>query len=97
MANTQSINFRANSAVYQRTKSILQDESITVSEVLNATLRKIANGTIDVKEFVSSDLLDTEYQVVFEDLKKEILIGHQQIARAEVISLSEVRKEFELD
>lgn len=97
MASTQIVNFRADSVSYQKTKEILEDEKITVSDVLNAALRKIANGTVDAKEFVSSDLKDTQYQVVFEDLKKEILAGHQEISKGKVTSLSGVRKEFNLD
>ena len=97
MASTQVVNFRADLISYQKTKEILANEKITVSDVLNATLRKIANGTVDAKEFVSSDLKDTQYQVVFEDLKKEILAGHQEISEGKVTSLSGVRKEFNLD
>jgi len=97
MASTQVVNFRADSISYQKTKEILEDERITVSDVLNAALRKIANGTVDAKEFVSSDLKDTQYQVAFEDLKKEILAGHQEIAQGKVTSLADVRKEFNLD
>jgi len=91
------INFRADSVFYQKTKDILADEKITVSDVLNAALRKIANRTVDAREFVSSDLQDTQYQVAFEDLKKEILIGHQEIAQGKVTSVADVRKEFGLD
>ena len=97
MASTQVVNFRADSVSYQKTKEILADEKITVSDVLNAALRKIANGTVDAKEFISSDLKDTQYQVAFEDLKKEILAGHQEIAQGKVTSLADVRKEFNLD
>ena len=85
MAKTQAVNFRADSAFYQKTKDIL------------AALRKIANRTVDAREFVSSDLQDTQYQVAFEDLKKEILIGHQEIAQGKVTSVADVRKEFGLD
>ena len=70
---------------------------ISVSDVLNAALRKIANGTVDPEEFVSSDLQNTQYQVAFEDLKKEILVGHQEIAQGKVTSVADVRKEFGLD
>ena len=97
MASTQVVNFRADLISYQKTKEILAIEKITVSDVLNATLRKIANGTVDAKEFVSSDLKDTQYQVVFEDLKKEILAGHQEIVQGKVTSLADVRKEYNLD
>ena len=97
MAKTQVVNFRADSAFYQKTKDILADEKITVSDVLNAALRKIANRTVDAREFVSSDLQDTQYQVAFEDLKKKILIGHQEIAQGKVTSVADVRKEFGLD
>ena len=97
MASTQVVNFRADSVSYQKTKEILADEKFTVSDVLNAALRKIANGTVDVKEFVSSNLKDTQYQVAFEDLKKEILAGYQEIAQGKVTSLADVRKEFNLD
>ena len=97
MASTQVVNFRADSISYQKTKEILEDEKITVSDVLNAALRKIANGTVDAKEFVSSDLNDTQYQVAFEDLKKEILAGHQEIAQGKVTSLFDVRNDFNLD
>ena len=53
MAKTQAVNFRADSVFYQKTKDILADEKITVSDVLNAALRKIANRTVDAREFVS--------------------------------------------
>ena len=97
MAQTQAVNFRADSVFYQKTKDILADEKITVSDVLNAALRKIANRTVDAREFVSSDFQATQYQVAFEDLKKEILIGHQEIAQGKVTSVADVRKEFGLD
>lgn len=94
MANTQPINFRAEATFYQQTKAILTKEKLTVSEVLNATLRKIATGAVDPREFVSSDLPDNQYQVAFEDLKKEILLGHQEIEQGKLTSLANVRKEF---
>ena len=87
MANTKAVNFRADAMFYQKTKEVLADQKISVSDVLNAALRKIANGTVDPREFVSSDLQDTQYQVAFEDLKKEILVGHQEIAQGKVTSL----------
>ena len=97
MANTQPVNFRADSTFYQQTKEILSDEKITLSDVFNAALRKIATGVVDPKEFVFSDSQETQYQVAFEDLKKEILIGHQDITQGKLTSLSDVRKEFGLD
>ena len=63
MASTQVVNFRADSVSYQKTKEILEDEKITVTDVLNAALRKIANGTVDAKEFISSDLNDTHLRI----------------------------------
>ncbi len=96
MASTQPVNFRADVAFYQQTKEILADEKISLSDVFNAALRKIATGVIDPKEFVTSDLQETQYQVAFEDLKKEILIGHQEIAQDKLTSLADVRKEFGL-
>ena len=97
MASTQVVNFREDSESYQKTKEILEGEKVIVSNVMNAMLRKIANDTVDAKGFVFSDLQDTQYQVVFEDLKKEILAGHQEIAQGKVTSLSEVRNDFNLD
>lgn len=96
MSKTEPVNFRADSAFYQQTKAILADEKLTLSDVFNADLRKIATGAVDAKEFVSSDLAETQYQVVFEDLKKEILLGHQAILEGKVTALSDVRKEFGL-
>ena len=97
MANTKSVNFRADAIFYQKTKEVLADQKISVSDVLNAALRKIANGTVDPEEFVSSDLQNAQYQVAFEDLKKEILVGHQEISQGKVTSVADVRKEFGLD
>ena len=97
MASTQVVNFREDSVSYQKTKEILEGEKVIVSDVLNAMLRIIVNGTVDVKEYVSSDLQDIQYQVLFEDLKKEILAGHQEIALGKVTSLSDVRNDFNLD
>lgn len=96
MASTQPVNFRADVAFYQQTKEILADEKISLSDVFNAALRKIATGVIDPHEFVTSDLQETQYQVAFEDLKKEILIGHQEIEQDKLTSLADVRKEFGL-
>ena len=96
MASTQPVNFRADVAFYQQTKEILADEKISLSDVFNAALRKIATCVIDPQEFVTSDLQETQYQVAFEDLKKEILIGHQEIEQDKLTSLADVRKEFGL-
>ena len=97
MASTQVVNFRADSVSCQKTKEILEDEKITVSDMLNAAHRKIANGIIDAKEFVSSDLQDVQYQEAFENLKKKILAGYQEIAQGKVTSLFDVRNDFNLD
>ena len=97
MASTQVVNFREDSESYQKTKEILEGEKVMVSNVMNAMLRKIANDTVDAKGFVFSDLQDTQYQVAFEDLKKEILAGHQEIAQGKIMSLSDVRNDFNLD
>ena len=97
MASTQPVNFRADSTFYQQSKEILADEKITLSDVFNAALRTIATGAVDPKEFVFSDSQETQYQVAFEDLKKEILLGHQDIQQGKLTSLSDVRKEFGLD
>lgn len=97
MASTQPVNFRADSAFYEQTKEIIVDEKITLSDVFNAALCKIATGAVDPKEFVFSDSQETQYQVAFEELKKEILLGHQDIQQGKLTSLSDVRKEFCLD
>ena len=97
MVSTRVVNFRADSVSFQKIKEILEDEKIAVSDMLNAAIRKIANGIIDAKEFVSSDLQDTQYQVAYENLKKEILAGHQEIAQGKVTSLFDVRNDFNLD
>jgi hypothetical protein len=97
MASTQPVNFRADSTFYQQTKEILADEKLTLSDIFNAALRKIATGAVDPKEFVFSDSQETQYQVAFEDLKKEILLGHQEIEQGKLTSLADVRKEFGLE
>lgn len=48
----------------------------SVNFIVDATFYK---QTKEPKEFVNSDLQETEFQVAFEDFKKEILIGHQEI------------------
>lgn len=96
MATTQPVNFRADSVFYQQTKDILATEKLTVSDVLNAALRKIATGAVDAREFVSSDVTEHQYQVAFEDLKREIRLGHQDVAEGKVTALSDVRKAFGL-
>ena len=69
MANTQPVNFRSDSTLYQQTKEILADKKITLSDVFNSV----------------------------EDLKKEILLGHQDINQGKLTSLSDVKKKFGLD
>ena len=53
--------------------------------------------TVEQSKYVSSDFQEASCQVAFEDLKKEILIGHQEIAQGKVTSVADVRKEFGLD
>ena len=60
-------------------------------------LRKIENTMVNQSKYVSSDFPETTYQVAFENLKKEILVGHQEITQNKVSSLVDVRKEFGLD
>lgn len=55
------------------------------------------NIMVDQSKYVSSDFQETPYQVAFEDLKKEILVGHQEITQGKVSSLADVRMEFGLD
>ena len=97
MVGRQAVNFPANLVSHQKTKGILENEKITVSDVLHTMLRKIANGTVNTKECVSSDLKNIQVQIAFEDLKKEILAGHQEIAQGKVTSLFDVRNDFNLD
>ena len=97
MASTQVVNFREDSVSYQKTKEIVEGEEVIVSDVLNAMFRKIVNNTVNAKEYISSDLKNIQDQMAFEDLKKEILAGHQEIAQGKVISLFDVRNDFNLD
>lgn len=52
--------------------------------------RKEADNLQDSSDFCQPN------QVDFEHLKKEILVGHQEIIQGKVTSLIEVRKEFNL-
>lgn len=95
---THQVNFRAESSLYKQAKSTLDTDKVTVSEILNATLRKITTGAIDPVEFISSDTVDDDtFRTAFADLKKEILVGHQAILEEKTTSLTDVRKEFNLD
>lgn len=55
------------------------------------------NTIVNQSKYVSSDFPETTYQVAFEDLKKEILVGHQEITQGKVFSLADSRKEFGLN
>ena len=55
------------------------------------------NTMVNQSKYVSSDFQETSCQVAFEDLKKEILVGHQEIIQGKVSSLADVRIEFGLD
>lgn len=95
---THQVNFRAESSLYKQAKSTLDSDKVSVSEILNATLRKIATGAIDPIEFISSDTVDEDtFKTAFADLKKEILVGHKAILEGKTTSLADVRKEFNLD
>lgn len=95
---THQVNFRAESSLYKQAKSTLDSDKVSVSEILNATLRKIATGAIDPVEFITSDtVIDNSFKTAFEDLKKEVLVGHQAILEGQTTSLAKVRKEFNLD
>lgn len=95
---THQVNFRAESSLYKQAKSTLDSDKISVSEILNATLRKIATGAIDPVEFISSDSVNDDiFRTAFSDLRKEIFVGHQAILEGKTTSLADVRKEFNLD
>lgn len=68
-----------------------------MSNIENVVLRKMENTMVNQSKHVSSDFPETTYQVAFEDLKKEILVGHQEITKGKVSSLADVRKKFGLD
>ena len=55
------------------------------------------NTMVNQSKYVSSDFPETTYQVAFENLKKEFLVGHQEITQGNVFSLADSRKEFGLD
>ena len=55
------------------------------------------NMTVEQSEYVSSDFQEASWQVAFENLKNEILVGHQEIIQGKVSSLADARKEFGLD
>lgn len=55
------------------------------------------NTMVNQSKYVSSDFQETSCQVAFENLKKEILVGHQEIAQGKVSSLADVRKKFGLN
>ncbi|MFQ9581272.1 MAG: hypothetical protein ACLRZE_08170 [Streptococcus salivarius] len=55
------------------------------------------NIMVNQSKYVSSDFPEESCQVAFEDLKKEILVGHQEIIQGKVSSLADVRMKFGLD
>lgn len=55
------------------------------------------NTMVNQSKYVSSDFPETTCQVAFENLKNEILVGHQEIIQGKVSSLADARKEFGLD
>ena len=80
MANT-AVNFRADAIFYQKTKEVLADEKISVSDVLNAALEKLLTG-LWIQEILFQVICRTRsIEVAFEDLKKRFLVGHQEIAQ----------------
>lgn len=98
MNATQQVNFRADSDFYNLAKNEILQNGMSVSDVFNATLRKIATGAINPREFVQSDTVpDDVLKTAFADLKREILVGHEAILAGNTTKLSDVRKEFNLD
>ena len=65
--------------------------------IQKGVLRKMENTMVNQSKYLSSDFPKTTYQVAFEDLKKKILVGHQEITQNKVSSLANVRKEFGLN
>lgn len=97
-STSHQVNFRADEHIYEQVKKNLTEKKLTMSDVLNATLRKIANGTIDAEEFVHQEsFTEDKFQASFNELRKEILLGHQAILDGKTATLADVRKEFDLD
>ena len=55
------------------------------------------NMTVEQSKYVSSDFQEASWQVAFENLKNEILVGHQELIQGKASSLADVRMEFGLD
>ena len=65
--------------------------------IQNGTLRKMENIKVNQSKYVTSDFQEESCQVAFENLKKEILVGHQEIIQGKVSSLADVRMKFGLN
>lgn len=72
-------------------------KTFSASVDLDVTLRKMEKTMVNQSKYVSSNFQETSCQVAFENLKKEILVGHQEISQGKVFSLADVRKKFGLD
>ena len=65
--------------------------------ILNIKAKKKGIKMSKKMETISSKTTDEQYQVVFDKLKKEILIGHQDINQGKVIALDKIRKALNFD
>ena len=98
MGTTQQVNFRADTDFYNQAKSEITQSGLTMSDILNATLKKIATGAVNPREFVQTDAMpDDHLKAAFADLRREILLGHEAILAGKTTKLADVRKEFHLD
>lgn len=65
--------------------------------ILNIKAKKKGIKMSKKMETISSKITDEQYQVMFDKLKKEILIGHQDINQGKVIALDKIRKVLNFD
>lgn len=65
--------------------------------ILNIKAKKKGIKMSKKMETISSKITDEQYQVMFDKLKKEILIGHQDINQGKVIALDMIRKVLNFD
>lgn len=72
-------------------------KTFSASVDLDVELSKMESIMVNQSKYVSSDFQEASCQVAFEDLKKEILVGHQEITQGKVFSLADSRKEFGID
>lgn len=66
---TQQVNFRTDPETYNKANEILANSDLTISDILNVTIKKISSGAIDPVNYYYNNNLEVTDELLKQHLR----------------------------